>query len=162
MINNLSPAENGPIGLFENRPIEQLVQCYSQGKWIRNKELVELAKKKYYTNGKGITFSDLIKEFGCSKPTAQLRLKNGCKEKIDKNGKKSSILFTLDNERTKPQQYFPSCIKTTIIEKRNRLIDPTGDSYSNKGHSSSYYPLHNAIETQIVQSFLLQMYSLPW
>ena len=46
-----------------------------------------------------------------------------------------------------------------IIE--NRLIDPTGVTYSNKGHSSTY-PLHNTIENQIVQSFLFQMYSLPW
>ena len=67
----------------------------------------------------------------------------------------------MDNERTIPQQYFPSSIKATIIEnKRNRLIGPTGVTYSNKGHSSSY-PLHNAIETQIVHSFLFQMYSLP-
>ena len=82
--------------------------------------------------------------------------------KIDKDGKKSSILFTLDNERTKPQQYFPSCIRATIIEnKRNRPIDPTGANYNNKGHSSTY-PLHNAIENQIVQSFLLQLYLLPF
>ena len=35
---------------------------------------------------------------------------------------------------------FLSCIKATIIEienKRNRLIDPTGVTYSNKGHSST-------------------------
>ena len=68
----------------------------------------------------------------------------------------------MDNERTIPQQFFPSCIKATIIEnKRNRLIDPTGVTYSNKGHSSTY-PLHNAIENQIVQSFLLQLSLLPF
>ena len=69
----------------------------------------------------------------------------------------------MDNERTNPQQYFPSCIKATIIEneKENRLIDPTGVTYSNKGHSSTY-PLHNAIENQIVQSFLLQLSLLPF
>ena len=162
MINNLSQAENRLIGVSENRPTEQLVQGYGQGKWIRSMELKELALKKYHINGRGITFSDLVKEYGCSKAKAQLRLKNGCKEKIDKNGKKSSTIFTLDNERTNPQQYYPSCIKATIIEnKRNRLIDPTGDSYSNKGHSSTY-PLHNAIETQIVQSFLLQLSLLPF
>ena len=58
---------------------------------------------------------------------------------------------------------FPQCIKATIIEnkRKNRLIDPTGDTYSNKGHSSTY-PLHNAIENQIVQSFLLQLSLLPF
>ena len=81
---------------------------------------------------------------------------------IDNNGKKSSVLFRLDNERTNPQQYYPSCKKAKIIEnKRNRLIDPTGVTYSNKGHSSTY-PLHNAIENQIVQSFLLQLSLLPF
>ena len=45
--------------------------------------------------------------------------------------------------------------------KENRLIDPTGVTYSNKGHSSTY-PLHNAIENQIVQSFLFQLSLLPF
>ena len=40
--------------------------------------------------------------------------------KIDKNGKKFSVLFRLDNERTNPQQYFPSCIKATIIENKRK------------------------------------------
>ena len=71
-----------------------------------------LALKKYHINGKGITFSDISKEYRCSKQKAQRRLKNACIEKIDKDGKKFSILFTLDNERTKPQQYFPSCNKS--------------------------------------------------
>jgi hypothetical protein len=160
--NIISNIENGPIGVSENRPFEQLVHSHGQGKWIRPMELKELALKKYHINGRGITFSDLVKEYGCSKAKAQLRLKNGCKEKIDKNGKKSSILFTLDNERTNPQQYYPSCIKATIIEnKRNRLIDPTGVTYSNKELSSTY-PLHNTIENQIVQSFLLQLSLLPF
>ena len=91
----------------------------------------ELAQKKYEINGKGITFYDLIK-LGCSQRKAQRRLKNACIGKIDKNGKKFSILFTLDNGRTKPQQYFPSCIRGTIIEnKKNRLIDHTGLAYFN-------------------------------
>jgi hypothetical protein len=117
--------------------------------------------KKYRINGKGITFSDICKEYRCLKQKAQRRLKNGCKEKIDKNGKKSSILFTLDNERSIPQQYFPSSIKATIIEnKGNRPIDPTGPNYNNK--VSSYYPLHNAIEQQTASYFLTQLLLLPF
>ena len=46
-------------------------------------------------------------------------------------------------------------------KRQNRLIDPTGVTYFNKGHSSTY-PLHNAIENQIVQSFLLQLSLLPF
>lgn len=159
MINNLSKVENRPIDVFENRPIEQLDHGYGPGKCIPPDLLEELAVEIFKKNGKGITFSDVINKFRCSKPKAQLRLKNGCKEKIDKNGKKCSILFTLNNERRKPQQYFPSCKKARIIEnQRNRLIDATGVSYYNK---TSHYPLHNAIENQIVQSFLLQLNLLP-
>jgi hypothetical protein len=127
--NNLSKVKSRPIDVIENRPIEQLVHSHQLKKRKSGNELEEFAKKKYLINGQGITFPNLIKEFGCSKKQAQLRLKNGCKEKIDKYGKKSSILFTLDNERTIPQQYFPSCIRATIIEnKRNRPINPTGVS----------------------------------
>ena len=160
MINNLPVSENRPNDVSENIPSNQLVHRYVKGKWIRPRELKELARKKYYINGKGITFFDVIAEYRCSKPKAQLRLKNACKEKIDKNGKKSSILFTLDNERTNPQQYYPSCIKATIIEnKRNRPIDPTGVSYNNK---ASNYPLKNAIEHQMVDYFLTQLLLLPF
>jgi hypothetical protein len=160
LINNLPVSENRPNDVSENIPSNQLVHRYVKGKWIRPRELKELARKKYYINGKGITFFDVIAEYRCSKPKAQLRLKNACKEKIDKNGKKSSILFTLDNERTNPQQYYPSCIKATIIEnKRNRPIDPTGANYNNK---TSSHALHNAIENKIVASFLFQLYLLPW
>jgi hypothetical protein len=159
LTNYLPLAENGPIDVFENRPIKQLVHIYGRGKWISDNELQEFAQKKYEINGKGITFYDLIK-LGCSQPKAQRRLKNACKEKIHKNGKKTSILFTLDNERTNPQQYYPSCIKATIIEnKRNRPIDPTGANYNNK---TSSHALHNAIENKIVASFLFQLYLLPW
>src|SRR5688572_2818068 len=103
--NQKEPNENG-----ENISIDQLEQRYGLGKWIFDKDLEDLALKKYYAKGRGITFSDIIKNLKCSKDKAQLRLKNACKEKI-KNGKKSSILFTLKNERTNPQQYFPTCIK---------------------------------------------------
>ena len=158
MINNLFEAKNRPIDIFENRPIKELVHSYGRGKWISDNELQELAQKKYEINGKGISFYDLIK-LGCSQPKAQRRLKNACIGKIDKNGKKFSILFTLDNERTKPQQYFPSCIKATIIEnKKNRLIDPTGANYNNKVS----YQLYTDIENPIVQSFLFQLYLLPF
>ena len=163
MVNIFSKAESGPIDGIENRLSNQLVHRHRKGKWIRGKELDELAKKKYPINGKGITFFDVVEEYRCSKRKAQRKLKNACNERIDKYGKKSSILFRLDDKRTIPQQYFPSSIKATIIEnKRNRLIDPTGPNYNNKASSSSYYPLHNAIEQQMVQSFLTQLYLLPF
>ena len=47
MINNLLEAKNGPIGVSENRPTEQLVHGFGQGKWIPDKELEELAIEIY-------------------------------------------------------------------------------------------------------------------
>jgi hypothetical protein len=123
--NTISNVENGPIGSFENRPTEQLVQCYSQGKWISNKELEELAIEKYKINGKGITIKDVIQRFNIHKEKAQRRLKNAIKGKEDKQG----ILFTLD--RKSPQQYYPTRLKSQIIElikKQNSPINPTGVS----------------------------------
>ena len=163
MTNYLPVAENRPIDVINNSPSKQLGQRYRKGKWIRGRELKELARKKYFINGRGITFYDVVDEYRCSKAKAQLRIKNACKEKIDENGKKSSILFTLDNERTNPQQYYPSCIKATIIEnkrkRQNGLIDPTGVSYNSK---TSHSPLENAIEQQMVQYFVTQLLLLPF
>ena len=153
--------QNEPNAINQNRPIDKLDHSYGPGKHISDNLLEELALEKYNKNGKGITIKDVIEKFHCTKKKAQRRLKNACIEHV-KDGKKTSVLFRLDNERTNPQQYYPSCIKAKIIEnKRNRLIGTTGVTYSNKGHSSTY-PLHNAIENQIVQSFLLQLSLLPW
>ena len=165
MINNLFEAKNGLIDVFENRPNKHLVHRLGNWQRISSKEIESLAIRKYQSCGLGITINDIIKTFYCKKTKAQKKLVLLCKESINKEGKKTkAMLFTL--KRTRPQQYFPSCIKATIIENKrniqNRLIDPTGDTYSNKGHSSSHYPLHNAIENQMVQSFLLQLSLLPW
>ena len=85
---------------------------------------------------KGITFSDVIKKFGCSKEKAQLRLKNACKEKMLKMAKNPQFYLDWIMREQSHNNIF-HCIRATIIEnKRNRLIDPTGVTYSNKGHSS--------------------------
>ncbi len=161
MINNLSEAKNGPIEVFENRPSEQLVHRFGKWQHIPSKEIENLSIKKYQNCGLGITINDIIKTFHCKKTKAQKKLKLLCKESINKKGeRKKPILFTIN--RTKPQQYFPSCIKARIIEnKRKRPIDPTGANYNNKA-SSSYYPLHNAFEQQMVSSFLIQLSLLPF
>ena len=67
MINNLLEAKNGPIGVSENRPTEQLVLSHGQGKWITNKELEELAVEKYQINRRGLIFEDVIEKFHCKK-----------------------------------------------------------------------------------------------
>ena len=162
MSNYLPVTENGPNAINQNRPNEQLVPRYGKWKRISSKEIENLAITKYQNCGLGITINDIIKTFQCKQTKAQKKLKLLCNESSNKNGERvKPKLFTIN--RTKPQQYFPSCIKATIIENKiKRLIDPTGVSYTNKGHSSSHYPLHNVNENQIVQSFLTQLSLLPW
>jgi hypothetical protein len=161
LINNLPLTENGLIDILENRPNEQLVHRFGKWQHISSKEIEDIAITKYQNCGLGITFNDITTTFQCKKTKAQKKLKFLCNESSNKNGERvKPKLFTIN--RTKPQQYFPKCIRATIIENtRNRLIDPTGVTYSNQRHSSTY-PLHNTIETQIVQSFLLQLYLLPF
>jgi len=75
---------------------------------------------------RGITFEDVIEKFHCKKEKAQRKLMNACIEHV-KDGKKSSVLFRLNDDRTNPQRFFPSCIKAKVIEnKRKRLIGTTG------------------------------------
>lgn len=158
MINNLPVAENRLIDVLENRPNKHLV--HRLGKWqhISSEEIESLAITKYQRCGLGITIDDIIATFKCKKTKAQRKLKLLCKKSINKKGE-TPILFTL--KRTKPQQYFPSCIRATIIKNnRNRLIDSTGSNYNN--NSSSYSPLHNAIEQQMVYYLLTQLSLLPF
>jgi hypothetical protein len=152
--------ENGLINKFENRLNKHLVHRASKRQRISPNEIENLAITKYQNCGLGITINDIIQKFQCKKTKAQKKMKLLCKESINKKGeRKKPILFTL--KRTKPQQYFPNCIRATIIEnKKKRLIDSTGTDYSNK--PSSHYPLHYAIENQIVQSFLIQLSLLPF
>ena len=96
-------------------------------------ELEEFALKKYKENGEGVTFIDLVKEYGISETQAQRKLKNSCVEKIDDKEKKNPILFRAF-QRTNPQHYYPYSIRAEIREKwkenRNRLIDPTGVNHN--------------------------------
>ena len=160
MINNQPVAENGPNEVFENRPFDQLVHRYGKWQHISSTEIENLAITKYQSCGLGITFYDITTTFQCKKTKAQKKLKLLCNESSNKNGELvKPKLFTIN--RTKPQQYFPNCLRATIIKnKRNRLIDPTGVNYNNK--ASSYYPLHNAIEQQMASYFLTQLALLPF
>jgi hypothetical protein len=163
---SISNKPNDQSKYKKNRPINELVRGYGQGKWIHDKLLEELALTTFTENGLGITFKHVVEKFKCSKGKAQRKLKNACIEKRDKNGKKRSILFKLDCERKNPQRYFPSCIQAKVIEnvrkKQNRLINTTGACHNKDGLSPSQYPLHNAIENQNTSAFLTQLSLLPW
>ena len=131
MINNLSQVENGPIDVFENRPLEQLVHRYGKWQHISSKEIENLAISKYQSCGLGITFKDITTTFQCKKTKAQKKLKLLCNQSSNKNGERvKPKLFTIN--RTKPQQYFPSCLRAIIIENKRKIqnspINPTGVS----------------------------------
>jgi hypothetical protein len=134
LIDNLPEAENGPIDVFKNRPIEQLVHSNGRGKWISNKVLEEFAVNIYHIHRRGITFVDLSRKLKCSKKKAQRKLKNVCSKNKRKLGVQNTLLFTIN--RTNPQQYFPTCIQADIIEnlKQNRPINPTGVSLYQSQH----------------------------
>ena len=99
------------IGYKENVPIAR--------EYVRSNELQELGVEKYHKNGKGITFNDLISR-GITKTKGQAQRKL-------KNCLKNEVLFTIQHH--KPQQYYPTCIKSYILERKNVPIDPTGDKY---------------------------------
>ena len=164
---SISNKPNDQSTYKKNRPINELVHGQKRGRWIPDKLLEELALKTYKENGNGITFKHVIEGFRCSKGKAQRKLKNACIEKVDKNGKKGSILFRLNNERTNPQRYFPSCIKAEVIgsvrNKQIRLLNTTGVDHNKDRLFPPHYPLHNAIENQMTSSaFLTQLSLLPW
>jgi hypothetical protein len=78
---------NVPISHQENVPIVR--------EYIRSKEVQELAVQRYHTNGKDITFNDLIlMGISKSKPQAQRKLKD-CR--------KRGVLFTIQDHQ--PHQY---------------------------------------------------------
>ena len=88
--------------------------------YIRGKEIENLAVRKYRESGKGVRYPDVMKEFHCSKTKAQRILKYSCnKTRMLMKGehimRQDPILFRAP-ERTKPQIYFPWCLKADIIE----------------------------------------------
>lgn len=146
-------SKNVPIRSEHIVPNEQLVHILPCRKRISKTEIERLAVEKYNSCGKGLSFSDIVIQFGCSKTKAQRILKDCCSKKVDNAASRpSTILFRLP-KRTKPQLYFPSIIRADILENlRNRenvLIEPTGlnlSSYSNN-------PISNALDYQKAQHF---------
>jgi hypothetical protein len=132
---------------------------------IYDKDVEILALKIYQRNGLGITFVDLIKEFRCSKGTAQRKLKNLCIEKIDNKGKKAPILFRAF-KRTSPQQFYPYSMRAEIIEKwkekKNRPFNPTGVNYlSEANHLSPTFPENRIQPARYLLEILYQFLYEP-
>ena len=100
-------AENTPITSNQNIPLALLRQCGEGGygnrrRYTRANEIEQLAVEKYKTNGKGITFNDLVScKTALHKEQARTTLKHYLKK---------GVLFTISNH--KPQQYYPACLKS--------------------------------------------------
>jgi hypothetical protein len=114
--------------------------------------MTDLAVDHYRTKkGKGITWKYLV-EKGLAKHKRQAQ--DTLKYHVRKG-----TLFTLGDKR--PQQYYPSTIKSEIMENigRSTLVDHTGVAFSNPLLPASKGPLANCLEPIILQS--LEGYILP-
>ena len=130
--------KNVPIDHKENVPIAR--------EYVRSKQVQELAVEKYHKNGRGITFNDLISRgIARIKSQAQRKLKN-CRQK--------GVLFTIQDR--KPQQYYPTCIKSHILGRKNVPIDPTVVWYAiSTSTSISTTAIHLSLFTAVVYHILL-------
>ncbi len=154
-----SSLSNKPSSTKINRPIDRLAHRCGLGKKISNEKIKELADRKYQINREGITYLDIIKEFGCSKTKAQRKLKNLCVETIDDKGKKVSVLFRAF-KRTNPQQFYLYSKRAKIIEdfnNRNRPMDPTGVNH----HSPSLLGRRDHQPARYLLEILYQFLFVP-
>src|SRR5215211_1429151 len=86
--------------------------------YIHSSTIIDLATDKFEKTRKGITYNDLLDAgIGIHKRHAQDVLKYHLRK---------GDIFTLKDMR--PQQYYPTNIKSKVIEKiaKNTPIDPTG------------------------------------
>ena len=139
-----------------------LVHIAHYRKRISKKRVEQIAIEKYRKYGKGIDFTDVIREGPCSKEKSQRILKDCSRERRDKSGELHKPILFRAPTRTSPQQFFPNCIRADIIEdlkKRGNVpIHPTGVSPSYSSSFSSKY----IIEHQKAQTFLEVLTHLPF
>ena|SRR5947209_5288129 len=104
----ITPVKNGPIQEGRNVPIHQLVHTHNYQKRISKKRVEEIAIEKYRKYGKGIDFTDVIREGPSSKEKSQRILKDCCRERMDKRGELQKPILFRAPTRTSPQQFFPT------------------------------------------------------
>ena len=154
--------KNVPIQKDGKVPIDDLVHIPHYRKRISKKRVEQIAIEKYRKYGKGIDFTDVIREGPCSKEKSQRILKDCCRNRRDKRGDLHKPILFRTPTRTSPQQFFPNCMHADIIEdlkKRGNVpIHPTGVS---PPHSSSFSSKY-IIEHQKAQTFLEVLTQLPF
>ena len=151
-----------PIQRDGKVPIDELVHTPHYRKRISKKRVEQIAIEKYRKYGKGIDFTDVIREGPSSKEKSQRILKDCCRERMDKSGELHKPILFRAPTRTSPQQFFPNCMHADIIEdlkKRGNVpIHPTGVALPNLLPISKG-PLANCLEPVIMQT--LEGYVLP-
>src|SRR5689334_16447812 len=75
-----------PIERYRKVPIDDLVHIPHYRKRISKKRVEQIAIEKYRKYGKGVDFTDVIREGPSSKEKSQRILKDCCIERIDKRG----------------------------------------------------------------------------
>jgi hypothetical protein len=160
-MNSGNLAQNAPIDLSQNAPLELLGQCSGydnrvKRRYIRAQQIQNLAVDKYHRNGYGITYHDLISNgIASNKKQAQNTLKR-CLQ--------NNTIFTI--EQHKPQHYYPACLRSEVIShklSKNAQVEVTGLGYSEsnhleKGNADSYN--NSYLESiSVIQS--LEGYVLP-
>jgi hypothetical protein len=143
---------NAPLDRISNAPLELLVQSHNfssrKRRYTTAQGIDALAVKRFKTNGKGITFEDLITSgMAPHKQQAQSTLKRFLTERV---------LFVI--EHRKPQRYFPSSLKSEILKARlskNAPIEVTEVPFSENTHLLN----DDTIVGQTLQGYVLPMLS---
>jgi len=134
------------------------VGVYRRRRYTRAVQIEKFAVEKYKKNGHGLTFNDLLSTgLASNKKQSQITLKYYHNK---------GILFTTSAH--KPQQYYPTCIKSEILNARitkNIPIGVTEVGYSyiarnaESGQISNSNGRFHTLEPTIIQS--LECYVLP-
>lgn len=153
----MSNSKSTSLENLKSTPLALSTQLGCQNKYVSSQQITEIAIEFYKTKGgRGITFADLLERgLAYHKRQAQDTLKYHFR---------IGTLFTLGDKR--PQWYYPTSIKSEIIEslQKSTPVDPIGVAFP-KGLSilnplpTSKSPLDNCLETAINQT--LEGYVLP-
>ena len=108
--------------------------------YISKDKIEKIAIDKYRENGRGITFEHIEREFSVNKAKAQRSLKYFHERGVLFTAKDLALEASGILENKSPQQYFPTCIKSEIIEclskRKSVLVNPTGVNQSSSPFSS--------------------------
>jgi hypothetical protein len=115
-INNV---KSTPLENSKSTPLALSTWAAGGNQYVSSDEITKLAIQKYKTKcGRGISYRDLL-ETGLAKH-------KGHAQDMLKYYLRKGTLFTLQDRR--PQQYYPTAIKSDIIEsmQKSTQIDPRG------------------------------------